>query len=197
MVESEYKCLIDKNVYESVFKYLCIDQNPEIFTQINYYYDTDDFRLHKNDITFRIRQKNENLSIDIKQPIEREGILSVKNELKYPICFVPKSINIENFPFQCNIRVTKPVNLIGELVTERCSFSLDRNIRIDLDKNSYYGILDYELEIEYLEGYKEDALNILKKLITGASQSPAGGKRNRLINRLKEINNYGQYNIML
>lgn len=52
---------------------------------------------------------------------------------------------------------SRGLHLQGELVTERVVLFKDKVCEIVLDRNSYLGIVDYELEIEYLEGRESSA----------------------------------------
>ena len=53
MIENEYKVMLSKEEYDRV---KAVYQWDSVINQVNYYYDTTDFYLRRNDITFRIRE---------------------------------------------------------------------------------------------------------------------------------------------
>ena len=57
------------------------------------------------------------------------------------------------------------LQLQGELVTERCILLKDSAYEVALDKNTYLGYTDYELEIEYAQEKEDDVADILKIFI--------------------------------
>ena len=53
----------------------------------------------------------------------------------------------------------------GELVTQRISFLVTPFVKIECDVNYYWGNCDYEIEIEYEDGYYDDAKQIADSLM--------------------------------
>lgn len=152
MTELEKKLLLTEDEYDYLMEHLGYEspliQKP-IITQINYYFDTDDFSMNRQNTTCRIRLKDgkykgimKQHSIDSDQSIETEvevydGLIS-------------------------NTFTEMGLKLQGELITERCIIWQDTYCEVVLDKNEYLGHVDYELEIEYLSNYEEYALLIFR-----------------------------------
>lgn len=187
MIESEYKCIIDSTLYQNIVNKLDLEYEGKRVVQINYYYDTEDLKLHQKGITFRIRQKDAKLSIEIKYPIEKKGLLSVKKEAAYQIDTVPKGIDINNYSVDSYLDGEQRIILIGMLVTERNSYRINSGIKVDVDKNYYYGVIDYELEIEFEVNFMEEAVKYLEGLTAGKYQVSQNGKRERFIYQLRKM----------
>lgn len=190
MIESEYKCMIDGSLYQDIINKLNLECKGKTVIQINYYYDTEDFSLDKNNITFRIRQKDEKLSMEIKCPIEKNGLLRVKNEIIYTIDRVPNCIDLGKSDLFNYLDGTCNIMLIGSLITERTSYAVKKGIKVDIDKSYYFGNVDYELEIEFEENLQKEALKLLEELTLNGKNVPDGGKRDRFINKLRQMHEY-------
>ena len=134
MVEFEKKYILTKDEYERLFK---IYKDCKEYTQVNYYYDTDDYAYNKKGITCRIRKKGNKFKATIKN-----------HSTGKTFCSVEKSMSVKN---ELDDRLFKDlgVSLQGYLTTERKEITTGYGITIFLDKNTYIGIIDYELEIEY------------------------------------------------
>src|SRR5690625_4831450 len=76
-IEIEYKVLLSKTQYERLAKNLPF---PAAMTQVNYYFETDQFDLKTNGSALRIRKKNGNYVLTLKEPHE-EGILETHDKL--------------------------------------------------------------------------------------------------------------------
>ena len=187
MIEHEYKYLLDSSLYYDTLNKLTLDSEGKKIIQINYYYDTSDFELNRKNITFRIRQKEEKLHIEIKYPVEEVGLLHVKNEVTFPILKLPNTIDIRNFDLDGYLGNQKNIMLIGSLLTERTSFYVENGIRIDVDKNYYLGFIDYELEIEFEKNMSQEAMNILRELTCNTNIASQCGKRDRFMSKLREM----------
>ena len=149
-IELEKKLMIDRSIYE--FLVSCFEANaPKHIRHINYYYDTNEEYLRQDNITCRIRQKEDKLIGTIKKhcfvngcPQNTEETFSVKN---LPACFeVMQQIVI----------------LKGSMVTDRTEIQLSADMLLVLDKNTYLGTVDYELEIEFGERGNQEAEGVLK-----------------------------------
>lgn len=183
-IEKEYKALISKDKYE----WLYVNRNwNDFFVQKNYYYDTANLSLYKNNITFRIRKIDEKMRVQIKSPSEQiEEGYSIKKENEF-------DIDIDNIPdvfsndkinnYFTNLKIYEPLILLGSLETFRCVEKID-DVLVCLDKNCYFDIIDYELEIEFT-----NSSNALTELLHGLQVKCANpiGKYSRFIDRLKEI----------
>lgn len=149
-IELEKKLIIDKSIYE--FLISCFEANAsKHIRQINYYYDTNGEQLRHKNITCRIRQKEDKLTGTLKKhclvngcPKNTEETFLVKS---LPMCFeVAQQIVI----------------LKGSMITDRTEIQLSADMLLVLDKNTYLGAVDYELEIEYSESGSQEAEGVLK-----------------------------------
>lgn len=105
--------------------------------QINYYYDTDDLTMNQKGITCRIREKNGKFTATIKE--HRFDAKDCSVEISNPA-----KNALDNRLFAGN-----GVNLQGHLVTERVYLVQENDFNIVIDKNTYLGVVDYEIEMEY------------------------------------------------
>ena len=123
-------------------------QKP-VTTQINYYFDTDDFSMNRQNTTCRIRLKDGKYKVTRKRHSTGED-QSEETEME-----------IYN-GLESNAFTNMGLKLQGELITKRCVVFKDANCEAVLDKNEYLGHTDYELEIEYTSEHAKDAQAILK-----------------------------------
>ncbi len=164
MIEKEYKYLVSYEDFKNTLYNLTnalknTNYEKKSILQVNYYYDTLDLFLYKNNITYRIRQKDDRLQKQIKikesgnkyqKAVEyNENIKSIKRTYT----FIP---NFNNENKNLNIE------LIGNLITERESFLIN-DIRIDFDKNLYLGKCDYEIEIEFQDIINDKIFSLFEK----------------------------------
>lgn len=152
MTELEKKLLLTEDEYDYLMERLSYE-NPliqnNIDTQINYYFDTDDFSMNRQNITCRIRLKDGKYKATMKKHSlwdER----STENEME-----IYNGLDGNSF-------TDMGLKLQGELTTKRCVVMKDKNCEVVLDKNEYLGHIDYELEIEYTPEHEKDAGAILK-----------------------------------
>lgn len=150
-IEIEAKVLISKDDYERVIK-LYNKENATKITQTNYYIDTDSLYLKRYGIGLRIREKSyytltlkapmaEGL-LEKKESITKEQYEALKNKQIFP------SGNIKNFLLMLGVDISK-LKILTELVTERTEIENFSGGEIfSIDKNSYNGLIDYELEME-------------------------------------------------
>ena len=150
LTEDEYDYLMERFVYESP-----LIQKP-IVTQINYYFDTDDFSMNRRNTTCRIRLKGGKYRATMKKH-SSGGDQSTETEME-----------IRN-GLESNAFTDMGLKLQGELVTKRCVVFKDTDCEVVLDKNEYLGHTDYELEVEYTQEHEKDAqaiLNIFRDMLT-------------------------------
>ena len=134
--EFEKKLLIEEDEYITILLWLSKFIKKTI-TQINYYYDTDDLNMNKNGITCRIREIENEFRAEIKKhhygvsecSCEEAGIAANKNDISF---FDGLGVSYK-----------------GELTTQRTVICDEGKFKIVIDKNTYLGINDYEIEIEY------------------------------------------------
>lgn len=147
MLEYEKKAILSEK------EYLLLKEHSNVLKRIvqkNYYYDTEDFLLNRQGITYRIREKDGIYEVTAKYPYGD----SVRKEVSHSICSVPKSLIFDK----------KTVNLHGMMETERIFLYRDEMCEIVIDKNTYLGEVDYELEIEYLGDCERYAIHWLWKI---------------------------------
>lgn len=179
MREYEYKYLLEYNVFkrvqESVEK-----EFPEVakneMLQINYYYDNDRFDLNKSGTTVRIRQRGNSLRLQIKKHMKVSKEYSSSTEDEYRIDEIYGALKFRG----------KKYHLQGALNTKRVSYSIEEGIKVEFDTNTYLGVEDYEIEIEFSEEKEQEVKNIIALL--GLSSTIRGkGKATRFMNRKKSI----------
>ncbi|HLQ82887.1 MAG TPA: CYTH domain-containing protein [Pseudogracilibacillus sp.] len=148
-IEIEFKVLLSKEKFNQILNSLNFPAKP--FTQINYYFETSDLKLKKYHSALRIRKKNSNYIVTLKEP-HPQGILETHdrisesefndainhNHLVAPNCF--KQLD------KMNIKIDE-ISYMGSLKTERYEYT-DNDLIYVLDKSFYNQQIDYELEIE-------------------------------------------------
>ncbi len=141
MKEYEYKWMLDRKAYEKLCRMICdigfddIEQD----VHINYYYDTKEMKYRKNGTTVRVRQKDDKLTGEVKYLISCDGA-NVSREESY---------ELKGFPLRIRLQGNL-LELKGQLVTDRLKASLSRGLVLCLDRSMYLGVVDYEMELEYL-----------------------------------------------
>lgn len=131
MLEYEIKLPITKREYELLLELRETDHED---THTNYYYDTDRLDNHRRGITCRIRERNGRF-VATKKTHMAHGVS--KEETSEVADVYDTSL------FDKNVR------LYGEMKTQRTVLSDNNGVVATLDKNTYLGMTDYELEIEY------------------------------------------------
>lgn len=152
MMEFEKKLLLSKDEYDYLmdrFGYESPLIKKPITTQINYYFDTDDFSMDRQNTTCRVRLKNEKCKATMKRH-SSNGDQSFETEME-----------MYN-GLESNAFTDMGLKLQGKLVTERCVLFKDNTCEAVLDKNEYLGHTDYELEIEYDTGAENRAQTIFR-----------------------------------
>jgi uncharacterized protein YjbK len=186
MLEREIKQLLDKKTYNDLLDagiLTAFEQSKQL--QINYYYDTEEALLHRGGTTLRIRQKDAELKLELKYTVEDKQAYKVKREISKPVSRLPAHIDLaESFR---ELSLQGNTRLIHSLVTERIGFQAGGGITVDLDKSSYLGKTDYELEIEFPEGGEEEAHRIYKLLLPSSEARSAEGKNSRFFTAYFEL----------
>jgi len=155
--EIEFKTLITKEQYEKLLKDFNLENN--IFTQINYYFDTEDTKLMQEKTVLRIRQKNNSYKLTKKTRAlvgadETHILLSKEHALEL----------LENGFDASIIGIPYFVTNIAKLVTYRVSCPY-RNGVLFFDRSEYYNQIDYEIEYEVdeIEQGKKDFSEFLNE----------------------------------
>lgn len=152
MHEYEKKILISASEYNLIRKLGFGFGAAEVHT--NYYYDTDDQKYNKQNITLRIREKNGEFEATIKNH-DRE----IENHSTEETAECRDEHDATFFK-------DHGVKLQGMLMTERCISEPEYGIRIMLDRNWYLGRCDHEIEFEYDEGYESKLYYYVETLIS-------------------------------
>lgn len=148
-IEIEYKVLLSETKFNKIL--ITLDFPKEPITQTNYYFETPDFKLKKHNSALRIRKKNSDYIVTLKEP-HPQGILETHDyisESDFNYAINENVLNAPNCIHQLNKRNISIIDIkyMGFLTTERYEFSKDHLIYV-LDKSFYNNKIDYELEIE-------------------------------------------------
>ncbi len=186
MVENEFKLMLTEQQYTKLYSMYGWDKE---YTQTNYYFDTPSLDLINSHITCRVRFVEGAYYLQMKLPngvqhsrIELEKRLGDALPFKLSSAELNKLSGKEDMP---------DVRLVGELTTLR-SIKRFTGAEIDLDRSSYLGKTDYELEIEFTD---EQAARELLQELKQAAGIEAGtdvclGKVHRFI---AEYNKKGEH----
>ncbi|MCD1258641.1 CYTH domain-containing protein [Paenibacillus athensensis] len=169
LTEQEYAAIISSDVWSGLGK--------KQLLQINYYYDTPNFELFRHDITLRVRQKEGRLNLEMKYSVADKTTYKIKQELSRPLDALPATIDTAAYFPEAPVAVQAA--LIQPLVTERTSIRFSDGVAVDVDKNSYLGRLDYELEIEFSEDAYDEAYRLYKHFFADRESRTGDGKKGR------------------
>ena len=178
--ETEYKFLVSKEQFDKYFS-LFVKKYGKATTklQINYYYDTEDNMLNKNDVTVRIRQERGKLKWQVKKHSEKSGALFSSDEYSGSIEELPRFLRVDG--------VKEELLLKGSLVTERRVINFGAGGNLCFDISMYLGVIDYEIEVEYPDQDKPMG-DAIADIIDSNSEATAT-KSDRFIKLWEEINN--------
>ncbi|WP_409291832.1 CYTH domain-containing protein [Peribacillus sp. SCS-37] len=167
-IEIEYKNLLTREEFEAAAKKFNI--SPYDFkTQINYYFDTADFKLKDEKCALRIRNKNGLFTLTLKEPAA-EGLLETHQALTGEeagaileggsIPAGPVRMQAERFGIDMG-----NIELFGALETDRCEFRYKDGLLV-FDNSRYLGKEDFELEYEVkdAESGRRNFYHLLKEL---------------------------------
>ncbi len=149
MLEYEKKVLLTEDEY-AVLADQC--RGISVESQTNYYFDTDDFYMNRKGITCRIRAKNGKY----KTTIKNHSISGLHCSMEVDLCEGPE--------YNSKFYEVLGLHFQGELVTTRIILYKDAFCEAVLDQNAYLGHRDYELEVEYIQGCEDRALDYLKSV---------------------------------
>lgn len=149
MLACEKKVLLTEKEYNAVIRLMGKDSLRT--RQINYYFDTDDLAMNKSGITCRIREKGGRYQATIKKHNAEQAECSVEEDILSGTIF--DALVFERMGLSCQ----------GELITERTTVYIDSFCDVMVDRNTYLGHTDYELEIEYHKSNRGHAQIVLEK----------------------------------
>lgn len=149
-IEIEFKNLLTKEEFLLLQQELNVTKKDFIM-QTNYYFDTKEFHLKNNMCALRIREKQNNYTMTLKQPND-VGLLETNipltketaEKIFKDFSAAPKSIKLHlqsmDIPFE-------KLYLLGALHTSRCEVNTNEAL-IVLDESTYGQKNDFELEME-------------------------------------------------
>lgn len=149
-IEIEAKALLSRDDYNKVYAYLGINDTMS-HVQTNFYIDSKERVLKKNDVALRIRETLGRYVLTMKTPMS-EGLLEKNQELKEKEAL--EMINLNKFPIGdvynfLEVLDIDPSQLVvlASLSTKRAGIDKGEE-EISLDINTYGSKVDYELEVD-------------------------------------------------
>ncbi len=138
--EIEFKTFISKEQYDNLLEEFHLTNN--IFPQTNFYFDTEDTLLMKDQTVLRIRKKGNNYKLTKKTRSTigaDETHILISKEKAFEMLENGFDASIIGLPYF--------VKNIAELTTYRASGPY-KDGTIFFDRSEYYGHIDYEIEYE-------------------------------------------------
>lgn len=176
-LEIEFKNMLTKDEFLRIQNAFAITDKA-FFLQENHYFDTPDFTLKQAKSALRIRIKNGQAVLTLKEPAE-VGLMETHQEIAHPerlerfaIPEGPVKKQLSNL----GIEISR-VEYFGTLATRRVEKKLESGV-IVLDCSRYINKEDYELEFEvseYEKGYR-DFKNLLSEF-----QIPIRKTKNKIV----------------
>lgn len=149
-IEIEFKNLITKLEFERLIKHFGLN-DTDFFTQENHYFDTPDFALKAQSSALRIRKKEEEYELTLKQPYQ-DALLEtneILDEATAEMMF--KTGKITNLTIKKLIEDMEinpdEIQYFGSLTTKRAEAEYKKGL-IVIDNSFYLNIEDFELEYE-------------------------------------------------
>lgn len=149
MKEYEKKALITQEEYDVLTD---LYKGMSVESQINSYFDTNDYEMNRRGITCRIRSKNGKHKTTIKKHSPDRLGCSVEEDLG------------EGEEFDCRVFEALGLHFQGKLITKRMLIIKDAFCEVVIDRNEYLGYTDYEIEAEYISGYENRAEKYLESV---------------------------------
>ena len=169
MLEFEIKVMLSLGEYKS----LCETFNIPGYTQTNFYYDTQDLFYNRKGITCRIRKKDDRYKATIKS-----------HHVNTQHCSEEKTLEVKD---EHDVTLFEGMNLLlqGEMQTIRKDILMPNGVLVSIDKNTYLGTEDYELEIEYNPVFEDYCKETLHAIVAILSKQNIGFSTEEFINRMK------------
>jgi len=149
-IEIEFKNMLEKEEFERLLTAFQLTPS-DFFRQENHYFDTKDFSLKQERCALRIREKQGQYEMTLKEP-HPEGLLET-NEMLTP---KQAQMLLNGGQLHDGIihqQITKlgininSLHYFGTLVTERAETTYQGGLLV-LDSSSYLNVKDYEVEYE-------------------------------------------------
>lgn len=162
-IEIEAKALVSKADYEKLaLKY----KSYGAYIQVNHYIDSTDGILSKEKLALRIRERDNHFEMTLKVPLSqglleknctwnKETFVNFRDNGVFPDGDIKKMLNMLDIH-------TKSLKIITSLTTERIDVPYE-NGKLSIDKNTYSGMNDYEIELEH--NNEGDAEKYLEQLL--------------------------------
>lgn len=157
--------------------------------QVNYYFYYDNMPLKT---MVRIRKKQGVYTLCYKDSLSQRNSVSVCRELECEITeglaksFMEKGISQQQLMTMLNISMPEPLRCIGNLTTIRKVINIS-GMKVELDRNSYLGVTDYELECECDNVEQLETLKNYLQFNYGITLKPSCAKSKRFAERLAGI----------
>lgn len=175
-IENEFKIMLDKAEYEKI---LAMYEFTSI-VQTNHYYDTDDLDMSERHTTVRVRELDGKCFLQVKLPTE---VSFSRVEFCEELDGIPESISSERLKSLTGADLPD-VRRLGALKTTRNIHKFDGG-EIDLDFSEYFGVTDYELEIEFSDETAARAVLDEIRAAVPARGEVCSGKFHRFIDEFK------------
>ncbi len=170
-IEIEFKNLLTYKEFKLVKAYFQLTDN-DFMKQRNFYFDTPELELAKQKCALRIREKQGNYELTLKQPFKKHELHETNLSIsKQKACsfikdgLFPETAN-ELRTILASLQVS-PNSLmhLGELTTFRSEFAYKCG-KLAIDHSFYLGVEDFEIEFEANEksAGQEIFLQLLKQL---------------------------------
>lgn len=149
-IEIEFKNLLTEEEFTLLKKHLNMDESLFI-TQVNHYFDTENFTLKGHGCALRIREKNGSFELTLKQPhpeglletnqiiseVEAKSVLGKNAFINGPVKEAILKLGIE----------PEELSYFGSLTTNRAEKEYKGGLVV-LDYSTYLNQFDYEVEYE-------------------------------------------------
>ncbi len=163
-IEIEFKNLVTKTDFEWLCEKFSIDQSCFV-SQVNHYFDTNDFLLKSHESALRIRERNKEFTLTLKQP-HNIGLLETHQKLtnvEAEAAFtsrLPKGIIADQLSRSFDIDIRK-LKYLGSLTTNRAQLPYCQGTLV-FDHSFYLDVEDFEIEYEVIDA--EIGKDIFEKL---------------------------------
>ncbi|MED1862821.1 CYTH domain-containing protein [Fictibacillus nanhaiensis] len=165
-IEIEFKNLLTQLEFLRLIDEFDVQQE-DFHKQTNYYFDTQQFELKHQRSALRVRTKNNEYTLTLKQKLDKHILETHQNVSKDIFRDLLKGQSLPSGEVtdqisKMNIDVKK-ITYLGELTTFRAEFPYKDGLLV-LDENHYLGKIDYEIEYESAD--YTSGLNHFNELLT-------------------------------